>query len=320
MRFWIVTVCIFALSFASSAEQCGKQAGNALCPNGMCCSEFGWCGTTPDYCSDTCQSQCGGSTPAPGGGSTPTPSGGSGDVSSIIPESLFNDMLKHRNDGSCKSNGFYTYSAFINAAQSFDGFGTTGSTDQRKQELAAFLAQTSHETTGGWASAPDGPYSWGYCFIAERNNPGTFCTSPDWPCASGKEYYGRGPIQLTHNYNYGQAGKAIGADLINNPDLVATDAVISFKTAIWFWMTPQSNKPSSHDVITGKWSPSADDNAANRVPGFGVITNIINGGLECNKGTDSRVEDRIGFYKRYCDILGVGYGNNLDCNSQRPFA
>ncbi|KAK1363041.1 Chitinase [Heracleum sosnowskyi] len=92
------------------------------------------------------------------------------------------------------------------------------------------------------------------------------------------------------------------------------------KTAIWFWMTPQSNKPSSHNVITGRWSPSAADNAANRVPGYGVITNIINGGLECNKGTDPRVQDRIGFYKRYCDILGVGYGNNLDCNNQRPFA
>jgi chitinase len=51
-----------------------------------------------------------------------------------------------------------------------------------------------------------------------------------------------------------------------------------------------------------------------------VITNIINGGLECGKGQDSRVADRIGFYKRYCDLLGVSYGDNLDCYSQRPFA
>ena len=52
-------------------------------------------------------------------------------------------------------------------------------------------------------------------------------------------------------------------DLVNNPDLVVWDAVISFKTAIWFWMTPQgNNKPSSHDVIT----------------------NIINGGIECGNG------------------------------------
>ena len=40
------------------------------------------------------------------------------------------------------------------------------------------------------------------------------------------------------NYNYDQAGKAIGVDLLNNPDRVAIDPIISFKTAIWFWMTP----------------------------------------------------------------------------------
>jgi hypothetical protein len=127
-------------------------------------------------------------------------------------------------------------------------------------------------------------------------------------------------VDLDSNYNYGQAGKAIGASLLNNPDLVATDATISFKTAIWFWMTPQGNKPSSHDVIIGKWTPSAADRSAGRVSGYGVITNIINGGLECGKGADSRVADRIGFYKRYCDILGVSYGDNLDCNNQKPFA
>ena len=110
-----------------------------------------------------------------------------------------------------------------------------------------------------------------------------------------------------------------GWDLLNNPDLVATDPVISFKTAFWFWMTPQSPKPSCHDVITGSWNPSGADSAAGRARGFGAITNIINGGLECGKGWNSKVEDRIGFFKRYCDILGVGYGNNLDCYNQRPF-
>ncbi|KAL2333883.1 hypothetical protein Fmac_015096 [Flemingia macrophylla] len=54
-----------------------------------------------------------------------------------------------------------------------------------------------------------------------------------------------------NNYNYGEAGKALNLDLINNPDLVATDPTVSFKTAIRFWMTAQANKPSSHDVITG---------------------------------------------------------------------
>ncbi|GLT44668.1 hypothetical protein SLA2020_185530 [Shorea laevis] len=243
------------------------------------------------------------------------------DISSIISRDLFNEMLKHRNDAACPAKGFYTYDAFIAAANSFGAFGTTGDIDTKKREIAAFLAQTSHETTGGWATAPDGPYAWGYCYVKEQGNPGDYCVqSQQWPCAPGKKYYGRGPIQISYNYNYGPAGNAINYNLLNNPDAVETDATISFKTALWFWMTPQSPKPSSHDVITGKWTPSALDTAAGRVPGYGVITNIINGGIECGKGPNAQVADRIGFYKRYCDLLKVGYGNNLDCYNQKPFA
>ncbi|KAK2991946.1 hypothetical protein RJ640_027837 [Escallonia rubra] len=249
-----------------------------------------------------------------------------GDVGSLVSESQFNQMLKHRNDANCPAKGFYTYQAFISAAKSFGAFGTTGDIDTRKREIAAFLAQTSHETTGGWASAPDGPYAWGYCFKQEQGNPPDYCVpNKEWPCAPGKKYYGRGPIQISYctfasNYNYGPAGRAIGVDLLRNPDLVASDPTISFKTGLWFWMTPQSPKPSSHDVITGRWRPTSTDSAAGRAPGYGVITNIINGGIECGKGPNAQVADRIGFYKRYCDILKVGYGNNLDCYNQKPFA
>jgi chitinase len=59
-------------------------------------------------------------------------------------------MLKHRNDGGCPGKGFYTYNAFISAANAFSGFGTTGDADTRKREIAAFLGQTSHETTGSF--------------------------------------------------------------------------------------------------------------------------------------------------------------------------
>nr|XP_023885416.1 endochitinase-like [Quercus suber]POE69614.1 endochitinase [Quercus suber] len=305
------------------AEQCGRQANGAVCPNGLCCSQHGWCGTTNDHCGNGCQSQCKPAATTPSK-PTPTPSGGGDDVGSLISLSLFNELLKHRNDNRCPSHGFYTYDAFITAARSFGGFGTTGDVNTRKRELAAFLAQTSHETTGGggWANAPDGPYAWGYCFVREGTKE-THCNDKA-PCPPGKQYYGRGPIQLTNNHNYDLAGKAIKVDLINNPDLVATNRVISFKTAIWFWMTPQDNKPSSHNVIIGQWTPSPADRSAGRVPGYGVITNIINGGLECGKGPNNKeandkVADRIGFYKRYCNILGLGYGNNLDCSNQKPF-
>ncbi|KAG5582060.1 hypothetical protein H5410_052687 [Solanum commersonii] len=308
------------LLLTASAEQCGRQAGGARCAAGLCCSNFGWCGNTNDYCGPgKCQSQCpSGPSPKP---PTPGPGPSGGDIGGVISNSMFDQMLKHRNDNACQGkNNFYSYNAFINAARSFGGFGTTGDTTARKREIAAFFAQTSHETTGGWPSAPDGPYAWGYCFLREQGSPGDYCTpSGQWPCAPGRKYFGRGPIQISHNYNYGPCGRAIGVDLLNNPDLVATDPVISFKSAIWFWMTPQSPKPSCHDVITGRWQPSGADRAANRLPGFGVITNIINGGLECGRGSDSRVQDRIGFYRRYCGILGVSPGDNLDCGNQRSF-
>ncbi|OWM80477.1 endochitinase-like [Punica granatum] len=292
----------------SSAEQCGWQADGALCPCGQCCSQYGRCGTAPEYCLAGCQSQCSGGE-----------DGGVGDMGSVISRDTFNELLKHRNDAGCPAKGFYTYDAFVEAAKAFPAFGTTGDTDTRKREIAAFLAQTSHETTGGWASAPDGPYAWGYCYRKEQN-PSTYCSPhPTYPCAPGKKYYGRGPIQISWNYNYGRCGKDIGMDLLKNPDLVANDPVVSFKTAIWFWMTPQSPKPSCHNVITGKWKPSEADKSAGRNPGYGTITNIINGGLECGKGQNRHVEDRIGFYKRYCNILKVGYGSNLDCYNQKPF-
>lgn len=132
-------VCLFLITLfqVGSAEQCGSQAGGAVCPGGLCCSKHGWCGNTDAYCKDGCQSQCGG-----GGG------GGGGSIGNLISKGTFDQMLKHRNDGGCQGRGFYTYEGFIAAANSFPGFATTGDDSTRKREIAAFLAQTSHETTG----------------------------------------------------------------------------------------------------------------------------------------------------------------------------
>jgi len=134
---------LFAIPIATvSAQNCGRQAGNAPCSNGNCCSQYGFCGNTPAHClpANNCQSQC-------TGGVTPSPTTG-GDVGSIITGDVFDQMLKYRNDARCRGKGFYTYSAFINAARVYRGFGTTGNDEVRKRELAAFFAQTSHETTG----------------------------------------------------------------------------------------------------------------------------------------------------------------------------
>uniref|UniRef100_A0A0D9WCI6 chitinase n=1 Tax=Leersia perrieri TaxID=77586 RepID=A0A0D9WCI6_9ORYZ len=214
-------------------------------------------------------------------------------VASIVTEELYNKSFLHKDDAACPAKNFYTYAAFLRAADRFPRFGAVGGRITRRREVAAFLAQISHETTGGWATAPDGPYSWGLCFKEEIKPAINYCDNVTaaglrWPCVAGKSYHGH--------------------------------AVVAFKTALWFWMTPQPPKPSCHDVMTGRYRPSRADMAANRTAGFGLTTNIINGGLECNRTDDPRVNDRIGFFRRYSGILGVNVGDNLDCAHQLPYS
>jgi len=41
----------------STNGQCDKEHGR--CPSGSCCSKYGWCGKTSDYCGSGCQSEFG---------------------------------------------------------------------------------------------------------------------------------------------------------------------------------------------------------------------------------------------------------------------
>ncbi|CAN6569814.1 unnamed protein product [Malus baccata var. baccata] len=224
-------------------------------------------------------------------------------ISSLISKKLFHTLFLHKDDMACPAKDFYTYHSFIKASKSFPGFGTTGSLTTRKSEIAAFLAQISHETT------------------EEISPPSDYCDSnnKEWPCYPGKSYKGRGPIQLSWNYNYGPAGKALGFDGLKNPEVVANNSMIALKTALWFWMTEQKPKPSSHDVMVGLYVPTEADVAANRTVGYGLVTNIINGRLECGIPNDARVNDRIGYFRRYAGLLNVDTGPNLDCENQKSF-
>lgn len=120
-------------------------------------------------------------------------------ISTLINKQLFNSMFLHKDDTACPAKDFYTYESFLKATKCFPRFGNEGSLAIRKREIAAFLAQISHETTGGWATAPDGPYAWGLCFKEEINPQSDYCDSNNtqWPCYPGKTYHGRGPIQLS---------------------------------------------------------------------------------------------------------------------------
>ena len=142
-----------------------------------------------------------------------------------------------------------------------------------------------------------------------------------YPPAAGKSYHGRGPIQLSYNYNYGQVSEFLFGDknvMLANPERVIEDSALAFQTAIWFWMTPQHPKPSAHDVMAGNWQPNSFDQGKNRKAGFGMTVNIINGGLECGKGGGDipKVTGRIGFYNRFAGILGTStdLDGSRDCS------
>lgn len=207
----------------------------------------------------------------------------------------------------------------------FENFVNTTSDHNNKRELAAFLANISKETTGGWqtiGSGQPGDYAdWGLYFVHEVGltsgscNPNVYndTTNSDYPATAGQCYFGRGPIQLSWNYNYGQFSKFLFNDktiLLDNPDLVQEDGVLAFKSAIWFWMMPQCPKPSCHQVMQELWQAETGDYAMNKMykKGFAHTNNIINGGLECRNTSSSaftqKVVLRSELYKYYLSILG----------------
>ena len=235
---------------------------------------------------------------------------GNGGFADIVSRQTYESMFPNR-------NGLYSYNSLVTATQKYPNFCNEGSDTQRKREAAAFLANIAHETAEGNSGLvyieelrciPNGCGD-EYC---DRNNT-------TYPCRPGRSYHGRGPMQLSWNYNYGAAGQALGYDLLDNPDLVKLDGAIAFSTALWFWMTPQPPKPSCHDVMSGRWTPSPDDASKGRVPGFGMTINIINGGLECGKPTDERVERRVRFYRQFCQMLGVSADINVYCDRMQPY-
>jgi putative chitinase len=72
----------------------------------------------------------------------------------------------------------------------------------------------------------------------------------DEASGDGYRFRGRGCIQLTGSANYHHAGQALGADLIMEPDLVATPQYAAL-TAGWFWNTQKLNALAEAGDWTG---------------------------------------------------------------------
>jgi predicted chitinase len=208
-------------------------------------------------------------------------SGGGGGGGFVVSESQFNSLFPGR-------NGFYTYSGLVAAMSAFPAFATTGSDTVKKQEAAAFLANVAHETGN-------------LVYVTEIDKSGNYCdASQSYGCPAGTfNYYGRGPIQLSWNFNYKAAGDVLGVDLLDNPWLVEQDSAISWKTGLWYWMTQSG---------PGTMTPH---NAMVSGAGFGQTIRSINGSLECDGRNPGQVQSRVDNYNRIVGVLGVPAGNNL---------
>lgn len=119
-------------------------------------------------------------------------------------------------------------------------------------------------------------------------------SNTQYPCTPSKGYYGRGPLHISWNYNYRPPGNDIGFDGLNNPDIVSSDVVVAFKTALWFW-----TKNVHYIIISGQ--------------GFGKTIRAINGQLECNSANLATVTARVDYYINYCGQFGISPGDNLRC-------
>ncbi|MGW2562066.1 glycoside hydrolase family 19 protein [Streptomyces sp. NPDC001514] len=276
-------------STAAAADCAAAWNSSAVYTGGMIASHDGhnwqakwWTqgetpGTTGEWGVWADQGTCGtgGGDPGPG----PSPSG------FVVSEAQFNQMFPNR-------NAFYTYSGLTAAMSAYPAFANTGSDTVKKQEAAAFLANVSHETGG-------------LVHIVEQNtaNYPHYCdASQPYGCPAGQAaYYGRGPIQLSWNFNYKAAGDALGIDLLGNPWRVERESAVAWKTGLWYWNT--QNGPGT---MTGH-------NAMVNQAGFGQTIRSINGSLECDGRNPAQVQSRVDSYTRFTQILGVPTGGNLYC-------
>lgn len=204
----------------------------------------------------------------------------------IVSPAMFDEMWQTTKGTAVvnQRNAFYTYDGLVNATKKYPAFCTTGTSDERRREAAAFLSNIAHETDS--------------LALVEENGCAADNVCTQYGVASnGKTYHGRGPIQLSYSYNYEAADNALNLGIKANPELVATDPTISFSTALWFWNTYQSGKGICHDAVKN---------------GLGATINIING-IECGGANAAAVANRVKLYKRFCEMLGVDPGPNQGC-------
>lgn len=215
-------------------------------------------------------------------------------IERIVPPSMWPMIVAPTPDAKVPQSErpyFSSYALFRNACAKYPSFGTHPDETIAKRELAAFFAnlkQETHYVLNREESCMQQSCDW----IADPKRSSA-CQGTWQRCG----YYGRGPIQLTHFYNYKSASETLFKDdrLVINPDLVAQNAEVGWLTAMHFWFTS-----GIHDQIT-----------SSRTSKFNLTIRKINGVLECDKVTPGGL-NRVKYFKEYCKMFGVEPGPEAD--------
>ena len=133
---------------------------------------------------------------------------------------------------------------------------------------AHFLAQLGHESDGFNTNEE---YASGAAYEGRRDLGNT-------QAGDGVRFKGRGLIQVTGRANYADCGRALGVDLINNPQRLG-DFDLACLSAGWFWDTRKLNNHADRDDVL-------------------TITRIINGGT-------NGLADRRSYLSRAKRVLGI---------------
>jgi putative chitinase len=133
---------------------------------------------------------------------------------------------------------------------------------------AHFLAQTAHESDGFSTNEE-------YASGADYEGRGDLGNTQS---GDGVRFKGRGLIQVTGRANYADCGRALGVDLINNPQRLG-NFDLACLSAGWYWDTRNLNSYADLDDIL-------------------TITQIINGGT-------NGLDDRQSYLARAKGVLGA---------------
>ncbi len=171
-------------------------------------------------------------------------------VSSV--KSGVNSITDKATDGATKIASRATGKQSANKSAMIAEMDAQGITNEN--ERAMLMAQVDHESGGFTYTKELGKDSYFDKYDADTKKGRELGNTN---MGDGAKYKGRGFMQLTGKDNYARAGKDLGLDLVNHPEL-AESPENAAKTAMWFWKKNKLGaKAQSGDIkaVTKKINP-----------------------------------------------------------------